>query len=170
MVKPSSQVWIQVLQHHSLKNTTCTSATVARLSYLEKNLLRVNEGSVPRRKSLIRRNLWPNLFGFLPGSTKTKNWTEPLSVAINGSIDLFSVVSNRKKNKLGPLTVKLKQCYFEVEQHSTVVRICASGPSSPGSIPGIPKTFSEKIFREKIVVVAQVNQQRCCLEQWTAEA
>ena len=43
-------------------------------------------------------------------------------------------------------------------------------PVALGLIPGNPKKNSEMILREKIVDVVQVNQQRCCLEQWTAEA
>ena len=39
-------------------------------------------------------------------------------------------------------------------------------PAAPGSNP---RSFSEMIFREKIVDVADVNCWRC-LEQWTAEA
>ena len=37
---------------------------------------------------------------------------------------------------------------------------CASGatdPAAPGSNPGVPEIFSEMIFREKIVDVAEVN-------------
>ena len=48
--------------------------------------------------------------------------------------------------------------------------ILASYPAALGLIPGIPDVFSDKFFREKIVDVGKVNQQRCCLEQWTAEA
>ena len=36
----------------------------------------------------------------------------------------------------------------------------ASHPAAPGSIPSVKKTLD----------VAEVNRQRCCLEQWTAEA
>ena len=43
-------------------------------------------------------------------------------------------------------------------------------PAAKGSIPGIPESFSDKIFREKVVDVAKDNQRRCCLEQWKAEA
>ena len=42
----------------------------------------------------------------------------------------------------------------------------ASHTAAPGSNPGIPKKISEK----KIINVAKVNQQPCCLEQWTASA
>ena len=55
--------------------------------------------------------------------------------------------------------------------------VLALHPAAPGSIPGIPKKFSNKCFQkgknclnEKIVDVAKVNRQHCCLEQWTAEA
>ena len=44
--------------------------------------------------------------------------------------------------------------------HSTLDSILASHPAVPGLIPGIPEIFD----------VAKVNRQRCCLEQWTAEA
>ena len=43
----------------------------------------------------------------------------------------------------------------------------ASHPPAQGSIPSIPKNFSEELF---ILDVAEVNVRRCCLEQWTAEA
>ena len=42
-------------------------------------------------------------------------------------------------------------------------------PAALCSIPGIPKKI-EKIIWEKIVDAAEVNQRRCCLEEWTAKA
>ena len=49
--------------------------------------------------------------------------------------------------------------------------VCASYSAVLGSIPGVPEIFYEKNFsQEKIVNHAKVNQRRCCLEQWTAEA
>ena len=50
--------------------------------------------------------------------------------------------------------------------HSTIDGALASYPAAPGSIPGIPKKNSDK----RIVHVAELNRQRCCLEQWTTEA
>ena len=44
--------------------------------------------------------------------------------------------------------------------------ILASHPVAPGSNPGVPQKNSGK----KIVNVAKVNRQYCCLEQWTTEA
>ena len=63
------------------------------------------------------------------------------------------------------------------QPHSTIDSVLALQPAAPGSIPGVPEVFSETFFREgrnwldeKIVDAAKVNQQHCCLEQWTAEA
>ena len=44
--------------------------------------------------------------------------------------------------------------------HSTMDSILPSHPAAPGLIQGIPEIFD----------VAEVNRQRCCLKQWTAEA
>ena len=46
----------------------------------------------------------------------------------------------------------------------TMDRILASHSAAPGSIPGV-----SEFFQENIVNVDEVNQRRCCLEQWTAE-
>ena len=45
--------------------------------------------------------------------------------------------------------------------HSTMDKILASHPAAPGSIPAVPKNFSD---------VAVVNWQCRFLDQWTAEA
>ena len=51
-----------------------------------------------------------------------------------------------------------------------------SHPAAPGLIPGVPEVFSDKFFRKKLpwwkktVDFAEVNQERCCIEQWTAGA
>ena len=50
--------------------------------------------------------------------------------------------------------------------HNTMDSILTFHPAAPGSPPGIPNIF----FQEKIVDVADVNQQPYCLEQWTEEA
>ena len=51
--------------------------------------------------------------------------------------------------------------------HSTMDSVLASHPAAPGWNPGIPKVLSENFLD---VNCCQVNQQHCCLEQWTAEA
>ena len=38
------------------------------------------------------------------------------------------------------------------------------------SIPDIPPKNLRKFSENKIVEVAEVNQLRCCLEEWTAKA
>ena len=47
-------------------------------------------------------------------------------------------------------------------EHSTIVRILASGSSCPGLIPSVPKTFSEEKLSMLLSVkfsVAEANQQ-----------
>ena len=58
-------------------------------------------------------------------------------------------------------------------QHSTVVEFALLEPQTQlprVRILAFPKFFSRWFFREKIVNVAEVNWQGCCLDQWTAEA
>ena len=50
-------------------------------------------------------------------------------------------------------------------QHSTMDSVLASHPAASGLIPSIPDFVLGKKFD-----VAEVYRQRCCLEQWTAEA
>ena len=48
--------------------------------------------------------------------------------------------------------------------HSTMDSVLATHRAAPGSNPGILKVFSENFLD---VNCCQVNQQHCCLEQWT---
>ena len=52
---------------------------------------------------------------------------------------------------------------MEAQHNGERPRFTPSGPRFDSKIP-------EKKIPEKNVDVAQVNQQRCCLKQWTAEA
>ena len=104
---------------------------------------------------------------------KTKNYTLSGNICIHKILKCWLLVghtvtghSSIKARVLLASLVLLQLC----QRHSTVVSIRASRFSCPGFDPWHSPFFSEKNFREKIVDVAEVNQQRCCLEQWTAEA